>query len=674
MLVVLFHLIPRYFSNGFYGVDIFFVITGYLLFRGWQRDNNFAFCSFLKKKIGRIYPPLSVLILLAGVSALPFMYSTLDALPFGKSSLASICGISNYYYIKAYSDYFATDSNINPLLHTWYLSVTIQVYIMWALGCTLLQHAPSRLRIASICLITLASFIYCFSYPIQQLISSRGYEGWGQTSAVSYYDTMGRIWQVMAGGIVCILPTFRQRIIHIILLLTGLLMLCYPAFCNHELPIWSSLLIVTGTILILRYAENSRCHVLLENKPLLIIGKISFSLYLIHFPIFVFFRRWERLEPDMFQGILLLAISLAGASIMWNTLERHKPGLSKGGILVILALMVIFFTRGAHKLGLHWDRHSIPYPAYPLSEEHTHYPASVYNGYDKALMKGNRGTQDLLRDPHTRETASLLSLSGINTAPQFVLVGNSVAQQLYAGFHEICKERRIPGIHLTSIIFPLWNQHVWINDSYYWTEQKAKAFIAWLRCQPDIHTVVVSYLWKSQEHSKPVKCRTWDGKTIYKNYEVDLSAAKEFCLQIKKAGKHVVIITPTPVFSEFENNAQLGKGEDYIQWKKMRGEDVCLNGDDAFVITKEEYMNFNAEIFELLSQLEREGYCQLLHIEQGIFQNGHFHGLHNRLLFCRDKTHITPAASIKIMQNVADEFESIIRRNQSTPVKCHNNK
>lgn len=669
IMVVLFHLSPQLFPNCFYGVDIFLVITGFLLFRGGKdRNDNFSFCTFLKKKVIRIYPLLSVLIIFAGISTLPFMYATTDAVTFGKNALSTFFGFSNYRYIKIYSDYFATASNMNPLLHTWYLSVTIQVYVLWALGRVLLQRAPSRLRLVCVYLIIFSSLLYCYSHSIQQIILSWGYSGWDQKSAVSYYDTMGRIWQVMAGGAVMLLPNFRHRFIKISLLLTGLTILCYFAFCSHELPVWSSLLVVIGTVLTLRYGNDFYCHKLMENKHLQKIGKISFSLYLIHFPILVFFRQWERTEPNLFQGIILLVITLVCAEIMWKMIEIRKFSLLKGGMLVLLSFIISIFARGTNRLGLLWDKRSISYPVYNLSEEHTYYSKDILNGFNEQIIKGDKGTQRLLKDTNLSNVVPLLSLSGMNEKPQFVLVGNSVAQQFYAGFHEICKDRQIPGIHLTSIVYPLWNYHVWLDESYNWTAQKANAFTEWLRCHPEIHTVVVSFLWKSKMNSTATEYTNWDGKHMHNSHEAKLELAKEFCLQMIGAGKHVVFITPSPVFMDFENEAYLGKGEDYVLWRNMRNKDINPHiGEDPFVITKEEYMNFNAESIALLEELEREGYCKLLRIEQSIFRDGNFAGLKGDTLFCRDKTHVTPAAAIYIIQGVADEFEAIMRENKTTP-------
>ena len=119
LMIVLFHLVPEYFSQGFLGVEIFLVISGYLLFRGWKEEQPFRLWEFIQKKIVRIVPLLSVLVL---VSVIVFAFIALDGNSvrmLGRSALFSLLGVSNVYYAQAYSDYFAPGANLNPLLHTW---------------------------------------------------------------------------------------------------------------------------------------------------------------------------------------------------------------------------------------------------------------------------------------------------------------------------------------------------------------------------------------------------------------------------------------------------------------------------------------------------------------------------------------------------------------------------
>lgn len=664
LMVVLFHLCEQYFSNGFYGVDVFFVISGYLLFVGWRGSDSFSFSSFVKKKVMRIYPSLSALILLALVSAIPFMYDALAVQTFGKNSLYSLLGVSNIYYINAYSDYFAADSNMNPLLHTWFLSVAIQIYLLWAVGCVLLRHASIRAQQLTLILIASLSLIYSLSFSIQQIfIDCLGF-GWGQVAEVSYYDPLGRVWQVFAGGLVCVLPDVKRKGLSSVLFMVGLMLLCGVGFCNYSLQSWVSILVVIGTVLILRYAQETSICKLLENRPLIFLGQISFSLYLVHFPLLVFYRNWERESPNLLCSAILLLISIIVAWGARRCIEVHKFSLRGGFALFACALIPACLARGVFQLGLVWDARSIAYPAYELSTEHIKCSETVYVGYDSMLMKADSGTLAILRS--SGPTPPFLSLYGRSEAAQFVLVGNSVAQELYAGFHEVCKERKISGVHLTSIVFPLWDVHSELSESYNWTEEKAEAFIKWLRHQTELHTVVVSYLWKSKSFPAVSTYLTWDGHRKHRTFQALFDAAKKFCECVKAAGKQVVFVTPTPVFMEFEDAWQVGNGEDYVRWRQLRGKNIDpRKEEDPFVISKNEYMRFNDDVFLMLNRLEEEGCCQLLHIEDAIFRDGNFAGLMGGILFCRDRTHITPPASIYIMQGVADRFEELMRFNQA---------
>lgn len=666
LMVLLFHVLPTCFSNGFYGVDIFLVISGYLLFLGWQKDASFNFWIFFRKKIVRIYPSLACMLLITTICVIPFFYHTYNAFLFGRSSFFSLLGVSNFYYMKEYANYFATDSNMNPLLHTWYLSVTLQIYLLWALGCLVFRHVSAAFRYVGIILLFLASFIYCFSYEIQGLLISGGFTGWGQTAKVAYYDTAGRLWQVMAGGAVCVLPSLRSKVVNVMVFVAGMGGLCYMSFCNASLSTWCSIGIVVCTVLVLRYAGECKERVLLENPLLEGIGKISFSLYLIHFPILVTYKLWERQQPDAMISIVLVLVSIAFAWLLWKGVESRQLSKTTLVIICLTSLAVALVLRFVYKLGYLWDVRSIPYPVYSLKAEHMELPNGVKNGYDERMLKADPGTQSLL-GVDARPVIPILSLSGMNEKPEFVLVGNSVSQHLYAGFYEVCKARQIPGVHLTTIIAPRWNCLIDLNDSYRWTEEKAQAFLSWLRQQPQLHTVVVSYLWKVYDKSVKRETVLWNGESVAFTESFIDEQVKEFCRQVKKLGKKVVVLTPSPLFMKFTDEALLGKGEDYTQWRKMRGKDINpQSSEDPFVISKDDYLEYNANILNKLTALEREGYFKLLHIERGIFKEGNFAGVRDGILFCRDICHITPPASIYVMQGVADEFEAIIRQNRQS--------
>lgn len=137
LLVILFHLRADYFSQGFLGVDVFLVISGFLLFRGYKAD--FKILPFIQKKVLRIIPLLAVVVIITAFIVFPVLFSTKSIEDVGACSISSLFCFSNLHYLHKYSNYFSTNANLNPLLHTWYLSLVVQIYAIWAIGCFCLK-------------------------------------------------------------------------------------------------------------------------------------------------------------------------------------------------------------------------------------------------------------------------------------------------------------------------------------------------------------------------------------------------------------------------------------------------------------------------------------------------------------------------------------------------------
>lgn len=144
LMIVCFHIWPQHCSQGYLGVDIFLVISGYLLFRSHQTEHSFQFRKFVSKKILRIMPPFLCVVLLTCI-IVPFLFvDEGEFVRLGSSAIYSIFAYSNNYYHRLYSDYFSPGANLNPLLHTWYLAVILQIYLLWAVGCAITAKILTR--------------------------------------------------------------------------------------------------------------------------------------------------------------------------------------------------------------------------------------------------------------------------------------------------------------------------------------------------------------------------------------------------------------------------------------------------------------------------------------------------------------------------------------------------
>lgn len=146
LFIVLYHASSQILPYGYHGVSIFLVISGYYIFKGLQKQDYTAW-SYLKRRISRILIPLAISISLALI--LLIATTPLDCItPTAKTALAAILGISNLYLEQNSNGYFAADTLSNGMIHTWYTSVIIQIYLLFVAGHFILSKLPKSIAIA----------------------------------------------------------------------------------------------------------------------------------------------------------------------------------------------------------------------------------------------------------------------------------------------------------------------------------------------------------------------------------------------------------------------------------------------------------------------------------------------------------------------------------------------
>lgn len=660
LLVLLFHILPAYFSQGYLGVDIFFVISGYLLFLGHKEGVPFNPLTFIHKKVLRIVPLLSIAVFIALILVAPVIFSATTLEEIGSAAFTSLLAYSNFDYIIKYSDYFATNANLNALLHTWYLSALIQIYLLWAIGSFLLFHISRKVRILIVSLVSLISFVYCYSYEIQTYFEQWDLPTWGQISPVPYYHTFGRLWQLGAAGLIFLLPEIRNVTLKTSIALSCLLVILTTCLCNYSLVPISAMVVVASTVLLIWSAKGMKFASILENKPLLWVGKISFSLYLIHFPIIVFYKRYTRETPDWLCLFYLSAIAIVVAYVVWKYIEKRKFSIGTTCALFCLALVCSSAVWQHKKLHIEPFAYSaVQYPVYEASQMDKDIETELLRNFSPQLLFAGKGTQALLRGNYDfawEDTKHIMPISNIKKHPEFLLIGDSTAQQMYAGFDTMCNKIGVPGIHLTTTVIPFWDRFLDLDAPWYkWNRDKSHAFFSWLRAHPKLHTVVIGQLWENRIHFKHF--RNWDGKLQRFTPEENIQSLRKFCEQIKALGRNVVLVSPTPVYNGLDIS-----GLEYMRWKERCGGGVEIEERILpLAITKKHYDSSFQKINSVFTQWEQEGFCKILHVERGIFQKGDYLMFNNNQLYCRDQNHITPAGAIYVMDVMHEEFFNYIK-------------
>lgn len=293
--VVLFHFNSSWVPGGFSGVDVFFVISGFLMtgiiFRGIEH-NNFSILKFYVARANRIIPALAVLCLVLLVFGW-FYLTPLEYQALGKHAASSVIFLSNFIY-RTESGYFDAASHEKWLLHTWSLSVEWQFYIIYPIILVLLSKLFSTKTIKSLLLAgTVLGFIFCaiatYKWPTS-----------------SYYLLPMRAWEMMLGGIAYLYPFTLQENRKKLFEWTGLLLIVGSYFLISAENLWPgylAILPVLGTFLIIQAHRNN--SVITNNLVFQKLGTWSYSIYLWHWPLVVAIFTFKLPEYYIYLGITL---------------------------------------------------------------------------------------------------------------------------------------------------------------------------------------------------------------------------------------------------------------------------------------------------------------------------------------------------------------------------------
>ncbi|CAA6825423.1 MAG: O-antigen acetylase [uncultured Thiotrichaceae bacterium] len=340
--VILFHAGIQGFSGGFVGVDIFFVISGYLITSiivAELETGDFTISGFYERRARRILPALFFVILVS----LPLAWWLLlphELVAFGRSIIAVMVFASNILFWQE-SDYFATDSELIPLLHTWSLAVEEQYYIIFPI--LLLVCWKLGLRWVTAILATIA-------------VISLGLAEWGwrHDASGNFYLLPSRVWELMAGaGCALYLSNKPQPTgtLSQVLSLSGLgLLMLSILWLDDTIPFPGiyAILPVLGTALIILFAHQGNWTGKLLSLPALVgIGLVSYSAYLWHQPMFAFARLYYAEEPGLviMSGLAVLTFGLA--FISWRFVERpfrQRQNFSRKQIFIMALMGSIAFV------------------------------------------------------------------------------------------------------------------------------------------------------------------------------------------------------------------------------------------------------------------------------------------------------------------------------------------
>jgi len=342
-------------TGGYVGVDVFFVISGYLITSIILSDveqKKFSIITFYERRARRIIPALTTVLIASTIAAIIFLPEGL--LRDYAESLISVATFTSNFFFYFTNDYFSTAADEKLLLHTWSLAVEEQYYVFFPVFVAIFARLGKPRLSLLIGIMTLVSFAFCIV-----LLKNQYFEA-------NFYLITSRAWELFIGSLIAFIPIHqiqKKPIANEVGALTGLFLILFSSFyyTDHTpFPSQYALLPTVGAALIILFANQvTIAGRLLSTKLLVGIGLISYSLYLWHQPIFAIVRIKTIGEPTSLVFILLISISCALAFLSWKYVEapfRNKRRVTKKQIFVVtgfaLSLLLVLGTVGIVKEGL----------------------------------------------------------------------------------------------------------------------------------------------------------------------------------------------------------------------------------------------------------------------------------------------------------------------------------
>lgn len=634
--VLLYHAFPAMFPGGFIGVDVFFVISGYLITRGLLADldaNKYSIGTFYVRRIRRIFPAYAAVIIFSLIAGgLIYYGAKLELL--ATTALSSIFFATNIFFERT-SDYFAPEAHENALLNLWSLSVEEQFYVFFPLFLALLyKYTPRHIK----------TFIWLTF--ITSLILSIWVVNFKGHDMLAFYWLPFRAWELMAGSLLAI--HINDKFIN---LRTGFLSLCiliFTIFCiSDSTPfpgIVASIPILCAVSLIAS-GKYGIAKTILEHRISVFIGKISYSLYLFHWPLLVFSRyALSEFLPSEIINWIAIILSIIFSILSWQYIElplrRTKwknTSYYKLGVCIII--ITLLFSLAMRQLAKYEKLHS-----HVIVEEY---------------WDGEAASGEKYSDPHwpaseNRTSNSLTKLGG-HENPQYVLWGDSHAMALAPGFNSFSLSTGINGLYINRkhTLLRGTNSRLYPDNSQ-WIEQ----ILEWLKKHPELHTVILVNRWavRSQgwanESGRKVVYTRLDGQGASSEDIFELGIT-QICAELKKMGKQVIIITSVPE-----------QGMDVPEKLQRFGIFGLLATSRG--ISEAEYDERQHEANIVFKKLQDNNLAQIIWVKQVFFPNGQILPLllPGQISMYRDDDHLSPSGAKYLINKIQGTLQQLILSHQ----------
>jgi len=625
IFVVLYHYSLLNFSGGFLGVDIFFVISGYLITSLISRDfnnNSFSLVNFFHRRIKRIIPVLLFVILITSLISY-FLFLPKDLKDYSRSGISSLYFFSNiYFYFRA--EYFDNYSIMKPLLHTWSLSIEEQYYFFYPFLFLIFFKKYKKFLILLILIFFIMSFVSYF-YKFNNNFYS------------SFYLGYNRFWEIFLGCLVFFLPKYNLiknkyfiyalEFFNIILFLLLLIICVFFKSIVFEISIITFIVTILTSLIIYINNYKLKTKIIYSNEYLQYVGIRSFSLYLVHWPVLVFYYYYYE-NLNYYNKFFLIIFSLILSSFLFKFVETpfrnnyFKVKILYTIIVTLFVFLSLFFILSEKSDGL---KGRLSEDNLTLYNDALEMPILKCDMIDKSLCKHNI----------------------INTNIEFILWGDSHAFLFYDYFYNKYSDKK--NLWIYASCFPVFD--IYIPDNFKPTFSK--------NCLDQNNNLKITI--KENKVKKILLLANWSHNIlgIEKKLEgvgltnVFISTANkknnnkedamklfydEFTKTINFLNEHnieVFVFKPIPTFNYWVANTAI---------KKIQFEHKNLEISRPIA----EYYSRNEFVNSIFAKYEKEKKIKIIDPTDVICDDAKCYGFKNNLIYYRDSNHLTLKGSEKV--------------------------
>ena len=638
--VLFFHTGMSIFSGGYVGVDIFFVISGFLITTIIIREiaaNDFSLARFYERRFRRILPSL-VVVILASLAAGIFLLTPRKLIDLGYSAIATVLFSSNMLFYSE-SGYFDDPAAVKPLLHTWTLAVEEQYYIFFPLLLVLISKAGARNYLKWLLILGVVSFIAC-------IMVTRN-----DTSA-AFYLIPTRAWELFVGSILALplLPAINSRIARELLSLSGMLLIVYSVVqytSATSFPGIAVTLPVLGAAFILYSGMSGESLItrLLSLRPLVFVGLVSYSLYLWHWPILVYTKLYLIKAPDTVATVAILLVIFMASVFSWRYIEtplrtkkilgsrRALFSISALMSLVILGCGIILFTSNGFPQRI--KNNTFMNPGKP-DIEWRHWVSC-----EDVSARIN------LHQP-------LCGLGKPDANASFILWGDSHAEALASGVDLSAKNQGATGVIATQVACP---PLLSIDRAH----RKSciefnNAVLKYIADTPEIKTVILAGRWALSTNGTRYKQEPGDGAELADVESIGaghLSNVELFDIGLNKTittlqgmGKRVVIVNPIP---EIGFNVPFA-----FVVTELTGRDLKM----LIAPTADEYKQRTAAVSLLFSKIKTTSPVEFVAVDDYFCDRFYCAVVANGVPLYRDDNHLSTYGSKYVAKAFDDVFKN----------------